>query len=225
MKEILNDINSGWDFSVLLNMLLSVVPSLFCITFHELSHGFVAYLLGDDTAKKNGRLTLNPIRHIDIMGLLMMTVFRFGWAKPVPVDMRKFRNPKSGMALVALAGPVSNLLLAVVFLFFYGLLYFPLGGTIVGSYALQMLSLGAYISIALAVFNLIPIPPLDGSKVLFSFISNKAYRKLMRYERYGSLLMILLIATGILSMPLSRATLAVFNFLEPIVPFAAKLIP
>jgi len=225
MKEILNDINSGWDFSALLNILLSVIPSLLCITFHELSHGFVAYLLGDDTAKRAGRLTLNPIRHIDIMGLVMMAVFHFGWAKPVPVDMRKFKNPKGGMALTALAGPVSNLILAVLFIFFYGLLYFPIGKSAVGAYVLQMLSLGAFISIGLGIFNLIPIPPLDGSKVLFSFISNEAYGKLMRYERYGSILMIILVATGVLGTPLSRATMAVLNFLNPIAQFASKLIP
>jgi len=225
MKEILNDINSGWDFSALLNILLSVIPSLLCITFHELSHGFVAYLLGDDTAKRAGRLTLNPIRHIDIMGLVMMAVFHFGWAKPVPVDMRKFKNPKGGMALTALAGPVSNLILAVLFIFFYGLLYFPIGKSAVGAYVLQMLSLGAFISIGLGIFNLIPIPPLDGSKVLFSFISNEAYGKLMRYERYGSILMIILVATGVLGTPLSRATMAVLNFLNPIAQFASELIP
>ena len=223
MNEIFQDINSGWDFSYLIEILLSVVPALFCITFHELSHGFVAYLLGDDTAKKQGRLTLNPIRHIDVTGLLMMIVFRFGWAKPVPVNMRKFKNPKRGMALTALAGPVSNLLLAVVFIFLYGLLYFRVGDTTIGGYLLQMLSLGACISVGLAVFNFIPIPPLDGSKVLFSVISDEAYYKLMKYERYGSILMVVLIATGILSRPLSAAVTAVITFLEPIAQFAADL--
>ena len=100
-----------------------VAASLLCITFHEVSHGWVAYRLGDPTAKDAGRLTLNPLKHIDMMGLLMMVVFKFGWAKPVPVNMMRFRNPKRGMALTALAGPVSNVLLALVFLFLYGLLY------------------------------------------------------------------------------------------------------
>ena len=119
----LQSIWNGLDWSYLLNIVLSVVPSLLCITFHEVSHGYVAYRLGDTTAKDAGRLTLNPIRHIDPMGLLMMVVFKFGWAKPVPVNMMRFRNPKRGMALTALAGPVSNVLLALVFLFLYGLLY------------------------------------------------------------------------------------------------------
>ena len=119
----LQSIWHGLDWSYLLNIVLSVVPALLCITFHEVSHGWVAYRLGDPTAKDAGRLTLNPLKHIDMMGLLMMVVFKFGWAKPVPVNMMRFRNPKRGMALTALAGPVSNVLLALVFLFLYGLLY------------------------------------------------------------------------------------------------------
>ena len=119
----LQSIWNGLDWSYLLNIVLSVVPALLCITFHEVSHGWVAYRLGDPTAKDAGRLTLNPLKHIDMMGLLMMVVFKFGWAKPVPVNMMRFRNPKRGMALTALAGPASNVLLALVFLFLYGLLY------------------------------------------------------------------------------------------------------
>ena len=101
--HILQSIWRGLDWSVLTNLLLSVVPALICITLHELAHGYVAYRLGDDTAKRAGRLTLNPLRHIDIMGLLMMIVFKFGWAKPVPVNMMRFRSPKRGMALTAAA--------------------------------------------------------------------------------------------------------------------------
>ena len=115
--DIIQDIWGGFDFTYILSILLSMVPSLLCITFHELSHGFVAYKLGDDTAKRAGRLTLNPIRHIDPMGLLMMAVFHFGWAKPVPINMYRFKDPKKGMAITALAGPVSNLILAFVFVF------------------------------------------------------------------------------------------------------------
>lgn len=181
----------GLDWSYLTNILLSVIPALVCITLHELSHGFVAYKLGDHTAKDAGRLTINPVKHIDIMGLVMMVVFKFGWAKPVPVNMRNFKNPKKGMAITALAGPVSNVVIAIVFLFVYGLLAIPLSklGN-AGDYFAQMLYLTAYISIALAIFNVIPIPPLDGSKVLYSFLSDSAYWKLMRYERYGMLFLI-----------------------------------
>ena len=109
MSDFVN-IWKNLDWSVPVQIVVNILPSLLCITLHELSHGYVAYRLGDTTAKDAGRLTLNPIKHIDVMGLLMMVVFRFGWAKPVPVDMRNFKNPKAGMALTALAGPVSNLL-------------------------------------------------------------------------------------------------------------------
>ena len=206
--HILQSIWRGLDWSVLTNLLLSVVPALICITLHELAHGYVAYRLGDDTAKRAGRLTLNPLRHIDIMGLLMMIVFKFGWAKPVPVNMWKFKNPKKGMAITAAAGPIANLLIALVFLFLYGFLFALLhrpGRSL--NWLLEMLYITAYLSVALAIFNIIPIPPLDGSKVLFSCISDRSYTKLMYYERYG--MIILLVLVLLLSRtsldPLSRA--------------------
>ena len=210
-EEIMN----GFDFSGLLDILLGVIPSLICITLHELSHGAVALLLGDDTAKRAGRLTLNPIKHLDPMGLLMMAVFHVGWAKPVPVNMYRFRNPKRGMALTALAGPVSNLLIAVVFLFLYGLCCLPLGGSAAGEYLLQMLRLTAVISLGLALFNLIPLPPLDGSKVLFSLLSDGAYAKLMRYERYGTLIMFALVSLGVIGGPLSAGINWLYGRLIP----------
>ena len=206
--HILQSIWRGLDWSVLTNLLLSVVPALICITLHELAHGYVAYRPGDDTAKRAGRLTLNPLRHIDIMGLLMMIVFKFGWAKPVPVNMWKFKNPKKGMAITAAAGPIANLLIALVFLFLYGFLFALLhrpGRSL--NWLLEMLYITAYLSVALAIFNIIPIPPLDGSKVLFSCISDRSYTKLMYYERYG--MIILLVLVLLLSRtsldPLSRA--------------------
>lgn len=192
--HILQSIWRGLDWSVLTNLLLSVVPALICITLHELAHGYVAYRLGDDTAKRAGRLTLNPLRHIDIMGLLMMIVFKFGWAKPVPVNMWKFKNPKKGMAITAAAGPIENLLIALVFLFLYGFLFALLhrpGRSL--NWLLEMLYITAYLSIALAIFNIIPIPPLDGSKVLFSCISDRSYTKLMYYERYGMIILLVLV--------------------------------
>ena len=209
----LKSIWDGFDFTYLLNILLSVIPALVCITLHELSHGFVAYKLGDDTAKNAGRLTLNPIKHLDIMGLIMMVVFHFGWAKPVPVNMYKFKDPKRGMAITALAGPVSNILITIVFLFIYGLLYIPLQLSDVGQYILQMIMITAYISLGLAVFNLIPVPPLDGSKVLFSLMSDEKYYKLMRYEHYGMIILLVLIASDVLGAPLQMVTQAVFKFL------------
>ena len=121
MSDFVN-IWKNLDWTVPVQIVMNILPSLLCITLHELSHGYVACRLGDTTAKDAGRLTLNPIKHIDIMGLLMMVVFRFGWAKPVPVNMYRFKNPKKGMAVTALAGPACNFLLAGVFLFLYGLL-------------------------------------------------------------------------------------------------------
>lgn len=193
-EVLMHDLQSIWrglDWSVLTNLLLSIVPALVCITLHELAHGYVAYRLGDDTAKRAGRLTLNPIKHIDIMGLAMMVIFKFGWAKPVPVNMWKFKNPKKGMAICAAAGPLANILIAVVCLFLYGLLFrFFAGASKAGDYLLEMLYITAYLSTALAIFNIIPIPPLDGSKVLYSFISDRAYAKLMYYERYGMIFLV-----------------------------------
>ncbi len=194
----LHDIWNGLDWSVLTNLLLSIIPALVCITLHELAHGYVAYRLGDDTAKRAGRLTLNPLKHIDIMGLAMMVIFKFGWAKPVPVNMWKFKNPKKGMAITAAAGPLSNIIIAVICLFIYGVLlgFGPRIGK-VGSYFVEMLLITAYLSTALAIFNIIPIPPLDGSKVLYSFVSDRTYTKLMYYERYG--MIILVVAVFLLS--------------------------
>ena len=208
-----SDVIGNLNWSVLTDMLLAVVPALICITLHELSHGFVAYKLGDNTAKNMGRLTLNPIKHIDIFGLIMMVVFKFGWAKPVPVNMRNFKNPKRDMAITALAGPVSNVLICCVVLFIYGLVYLPcnLAGTEFAGSLLYAVYITAYLSIALAIFNIIPIPPLDGSKVLFSLMSDEGYMKLMRYERYGMLLLLALIVTDVLGNPLYAATEFVFD--------------
>ena len=227
MEQIsaLQSIWNGFDFTYILSILLGLIPALLCITLHELSHGFVAYKLGDNTAKDRGRLTLNPLKHLDVMGLLMLLVFHVGWAKPVPVNMYNFKNPKRGMALTALAGPVSNFLITLVFMFLFGFAY-----TIVlahysepGYYRLQMLQLTAYISLGLGMFNLIPIPPLDGSKVLLSVISDSSYQKLMRYERYGMILMILLVSTGVIGKPLSAAIEYIYNLLIPLAQWGADL--
>ena len=181
-----------------------VAASLLCITFHETCHGLAAYRLGDNTAKRMGRLSLNPLKHVDLMGLIMMALFRFGWAKPVPVDMRNFKNPKAGMALTALAGPVSNVVLAyaaVVLCNFVMFLADRLGSTWLLALA-QFFVYVEIISAGLAVFNVFPIPPLDGSKVLFALLSDRAYDRLMRYEKYGMGLLMALLVTGAIDRPL-----------------------
>lgn len=214
--ETFRTIWQGLDWSYLTDILIAIIPALLCITFHETCHGLTAYILGDPTAKRAGRLSLNPMKHIDWMGLAMMVVFKFGWAKPVPVNMMNFKNPKAGMAVTALAGPVSNVLLSVVMLALYGPLYIltvmGYGGEVL-PILLRMVSTTAYLSLALAIFNLIPIPPLDGSKVLYSVLSDRNYMKLMYYERYGMIVMLILVATGILGTPLSNVTGAVFDML------------
>ena len=215
---------SGLDYSVLLNILINVISALLCITFHEVCHGLVAYKLGDTTAKDAGRLTFNPIKHIDIIGLIMMAIFKFGWAKPVPINMNNFKNPKTGMAITALAGPVANVVLAAVMFLIYGLLYNSLyNRNEVGTFFLQLIDTTAYISCALAVLNIIPIPPLDGSKVLFSFLPNDIYFKLMRYEQFGFLILILLISTNVATPFLSIATQGLYNFLLEIAKWAYLL--
>lgn len=183
-----------------------VAASLLCITFHETCHGLAACQLGDDTAKRAGRLTLNPLRHVDLPGLVMMAIFRFGWAKPVPVDMRNFRHPKRDMALTALAGPVSNVVLAYVAAVLLGFVVFlsdRFGSNGFFTVLVQFLIYVEIISAGLAVFNVFPIPPLDGSKVLFALLSDRAYLKLMRYERYGMGLLMILLVTGLIDAPLS----------------------
>lgn len=212
------------DWESILSMLLSVIPVLVCITIHECCHGLCALALGDTTAKDMGRLSLNPLKHFDILGFIMLITVGFGWAKPVPVDMRKFAEPKRGMALTALAGPVSNILLAIVMLFIYGVLFDALCDTTVGYYVLVTVLQTAYLSVSLTVFNIIPIPPLDGSKVLFSLISDKAYSKLMRYERYGMLILVVLLMTDVLSGPLSSMTLNVFDKLDFFAELGLKLV-
>ena len=209
-------IKNGFDFSYLLSLISRVIPSLLCITLHELSHGLVAYRLGDDTAKRAGRLTLNPLKHLDPIGLLMMLTVRFGWAKPVPVNMYRFKNPKRGMAITALAGPASNVVITLVFLLLYGTLFPFLRRSAAGDWVLDMLQLTAYMSLGLAIFNMLPIPPLDGSKVLFSVMDERSYRGLMRYERYGGLALMALSWSGVLSRPLSAAIQWAFRQLLPI---------
>ena len=202
------------DWSVLTNILSAIIPALLCLTIHELCHGLVALKLGDPTAKNMGRLTLNPIKHIDPFGLLSMVIFKFGYAKPVPVDSRNFKNPKLGMAITAFAGPASNVILSAVLLLITGLLSKPLLGTgEFGAFIFEMLITTAYLSCALAVFNILPIPPLDGSKILFALLPDKAYYKLLRYERFGFIVLIIFIYLDVLTAFLGNATMWLFECL------------
>lgn len=199
------------DFASMGALVLRLVSVFLCLTVHETCHGVAAYALGDPTAKRMHRLSLNPLRHIDWFGLAMMVLCGFGWAKPVPVDPRYFKKPKEGMALTALAGPVSNFVLAVVLMLGARAIYDHASYVTLWQQVFTFLLNTAVLSIGLGLFNLIPLPPLDGSKVLGALLSNRAYFTLMRYERYGMLVLILLSFTNIGGGMLSRAIMAVYT--------------
>ena len=191
---------------------LFVVPCvLIALTFHEFAHGYMAYKLGDPTAKNFGRLTLNPLKHLDPIGALCMLLFGFGWAKPVPINTRYFKKPRSGMALTALAGPISNLLMSLV-AFIIGQYVFVLGGAQMFSDEVNFMQLlfiffqvFYLLNLGLAVFNLIPVPPLDGSRILFVLLPDKIYFGIMRYERYIYLALLICLYLGVLDAPLNAA--------------------
>jgi Zn-dependent protease len=216
----LANIVQNFNWTTLLNMLIALIAALICIIIHEMSHGFVAGLLGDKTAKEMGRLSLNPLKHIDPIGLLAFVIIGFGWAKPVMINPKNFKNPKRGMAISSLAGPVSNFIIAVVFMFIMGLIA-PYSTQ--KSFFFLLVSRIVTFSLVLGIFNLVPIPPLDGSKVLYSIASDELWQKLMMYERYGFILLLVLVMIPATSNLLLKATQAVFEWLLPIANFAVHL--
>ena len=207
----LSNLWAALDFGSLLDMLKRLAAVLLCLTVHETCHGLAAYALGDPTARRAHRLSLNPLRHIDWGGLLMRFAAGFGWAKPVPVDPNFFKKPKQGMALTALAGPVSNFLLAFLMLFAAKIIFSGASWTQTNEAILDFMLTVAVLSIGLGLFNLLPIPPLDGSKVLFSVLPDWAYDQLMRYERYGMLLLFALVFFDVGSSAFSKAILWFFE--------------
>jgi Zn-dependent protease len=195
------------ELSLLQRIVVWILPVIFAITVHEVAHGWVAKRYGDNTASMLGRLTLNPIKHVDIVGTLILpgillltgTGFVFGWAKPVPVDIRNFKNPRQDMAIVALAGPVSNLLMALGWA-----LLARVGVTLgIESVSLPLIYTGIAgisINLALAMLNLLPIPPLDGSRILTGILPNKLAWKYNQLERYGFIILLVLLYTKILNI-------------------------
>lgn len=221
----LSEILSGMDWLYLPKLLLQAVPAVLCIMLHEIAHGAAALALGDRTAREAGRLSLNPLRHVDWIGLAMLVFCRIGWAKPVSVDPRRFRHPRRDMALTALAGPASNFLLAALLMLLFGLLFGKLSGSGAGTVVLQGLNTAAYLSISLGLFNLIPFPPLDGSKVLAAFLPERAYGRYLYLERYGMpvlIVLVLLCGRVFRVSPVSAAAEAVYGWFFRIAAAAAS---
>ena len=220
MLHYLQGLLAALDLTSLMDAVLRVAAIFLCLTVHETCHGLAALALGDPTAKSMHRLSLNPLRHIDWLGLLMMFVAGFGWAKPVPVDLRYFKKPKQGMAITALAGPVSNFVLALLLLLAARLVYLrALATGTLPETLFTFLVNTASLSVGLGLFNLVPVPPLDGSKVVAVLLPDRAYNWLMRYEQFGMVLLVIIISVGIGSNALDAAIRWVFDLFCRIVGF------
>ncbi|MEG0457123.1 MAG: site-2 protease family protein [Oscillospiraceae bacterium] len=208
---------SGDIFLKLLNLFAYVVAILISLPFHEFAHAFIADKLGDKTARYQGRLTLNPFAHLDLWGSLMLFLFGFGYAKPVPVNPYNFKNAKTGMALTSFAGPVSNVILAIFFMIIHKILsYSGIYLTAFGGLEI-IISTIIIINMSLAIFNLLPIPPLDGSRIASLFLPERIYFKIMQYERIIMIILFAVLAfTSFLDVPLSylqNGLLAFINFI------------
>ena len=213
-----------YEFSLVQKIIIAAIPIIFAITVHEVAHGWVASKLGDPTAKLAGRLTLNPVKHVDLLGtiavpliMIALTPFAFGWAKPVPVDWRNLRQPRRDMALVAAAGPGAN----VIMLALWTLLLSSMATTgsdisYLATLLIEMAKVGIIINIVLIALNLLPLPPLDGSRIVTSFLSPGAAYKYNLLERWGLPILVVLIFTGILGKilhPLIGFMLSIVNTL------------
>ncbi len=205
MISIIRDVISGEvDFIYLLVYLGATAFVVFCtLPLHEFAHAFVADKLGDDTARRMGRLTISPMAHVSPLGALMIFLCGFGYAKPVPVRMKNFKNPKRDMALVALAGPLCNLLQAVVYAFLFSFIAAKFQGNPATVFVAMFFSYAADVNVGLAVFNLLPIPPLDGSRLATALLPAKYYYKIMEYERQITIVLFILIVSGVLSVPIT----------------------
>lgn len=190
--------------SILFSLIYTLPSILIALVCHEFAHGLVSYKLGDPTPKYEGRLSLNPIRHIDPLGAIFLIIFNFGWAKPVMVNPQYYKKPKQGMALVAAAGPTANFLLS--FLAYCVMAVMEKSSSFImwagAPYFYQSFQIFAMINIGLGIFNLLPFPPLDGSKIFGAILPRDLYFGYMRFEQYGMIILMLLLFTGVLSKPL-----------------------
>ena len=187
----------------ILRLIIQIPILLLTLTIHEFSHGYVAYLLGDDTAKRAGRLTLNPISHIDPFGLVMLFIAHIGWAKPVPINPYNFKNFKRDTAITAAAGPVSNFIVAILLSIFFNMIVkfnpsIMFSKNLISTMGISMLYYAILINLALGIFNLIPIPPMDGSKILGGFLSDEVYYKYTAQEQRGAQLLMIIFAASYL---------------------------
>lgn len=209
----------------LIQMLYTVPVLLIALPFHELSHAFAAKKLGDNTAKMMGRLTMNPFKHLDVFGTICLILFRFGWAKPVPVDPRNFKNPKAGMAVTALAGPLGNLFLGFVSTVLLRILYIGTNGSDSTAIIIiaNILYYSAWINIGLCIFNLIPLPPLDGEKILVFFLPPSVEMFFERYGMFFQIILLLILFTPILTTPLSNMVTNVYTNFNTFISFIVSL--
>ncbi len=201
---MLSQLLSGDIRGGLIALLLCLPSVLLALSVHEAAHGYAAYLLGDPTAKNLGRLTINPLKHLNPIGFICMLLFGFGWANPVPINTRHFKNPRVGMALSALAGPISNLLMALIHAVLLKIIthLFVNNTNTVMIMLIIFLNLAIQLNISLAIFNLLPFMPLDGSRLFYIFLPVKWYFGIMKYERYSAIILILLLGLGLLDIPL-----------------------
>lgn len=215
----------------LIEILLAIPAALIALCVHEYAHGYVAYRLGDPTARSLGRLSLNPLRHLDPIGTLFMVIFHFGWAKPVPINPRYFKDPRKGMALTAAAGPISNLILAFLAALFAKLTSLFSGVVLAALpidflyffflYLVNFFVLFHFMNLTLCVFNLIPLPPLDGSRIFYVFLPPKWYFNVMKYERTIQIILLIALWLGAFSGILSQVT----GFLSNAIFYLLSFIP
>ena len=196
----------------IVSLIIQIVITLLALSVHEAAHGFAAYKLGDRTAKQMGRISINPFKHLDIAGAICMVLFGFGWAKPVMVNPYNLRKPKRDMAIVSFAGPLSNLLAAFLGVVILKLLSLTGFNFPLAEYVILFMAILIQYNIGLAIFNLIPIPPLDGSKVFLPLLPGKLYYDIMRYEHLGWILLIVALALGVLDPVIVNLRVVIMRF-------------